>query len=811
MAEKLTLRSRLILGATVAVVLPFLLAGIIIYVQLTDSLTRLAEGKALHVAEDLAEFLDAALRQELRLAESIAADEDIVQAGKTGDYRKARREIDAILDRVGGGIFTIFITDRNGIDRVDPRFPQQVGLDLSDREYFRKARAGRANVTEPFMPRGTASPDKPLMMVCAPIQDGGDFLGIVSVAFRTDFLAGQVTAERFNDAGYAYLLNEEGLVLVHPRKDFILNIRLFDHSGTEALAGLVRTKKNGTTRYFFDGSERIAGVARVGMTGWTAVFDQNLAEVMAPVRRTLISIFIGGAALLSIAVILIIIYFSRISHPIQKSLDMMRQVSRHSSELLVQIGLDRKIVYANPAYEKVTGMGAEALLGTEPNFAGANVPPEAIWAQIESGNPWFGRIGLPGNGNEALFLEVMLAPLPDNRGHVQGYLEIGRDVTREVRFEKRLIQSQKMEAIGTMAGGIAHDFNNILGGIFGYAEIMLLNHQGNPEAEKNIRAILRASERARELIGQILTFSRQTEIELRPLSPRRIFEEALHLLRAAVPKHIDIQMDLQSESTVLADSIHLHQIVMNLVTNAAHAIGDSPGVIRVQLEDFRVDEAFVQTRPGLAPGDHVLLRVSDTGRGMDSEIIDQIFEPFFTTKPAGEGTGLGLSVVHGIVKKFNGVIFAYSEAGQGTTINILVPCSGADDSNSRSDVSAIAGGTERLIIVDNEPAIAETMTTILTRVGYRVTVFADGQEALAAVTDNPDRFDLMITDHTMPKVTGLELAKRIRQAGIGIPVILATGYLSREVENAARNAGVSATIAKPVNAYRLSRAIRNVL
>ena len=406
----------------------------------------------------------------------------------------------------------------------------------------------------------------------------------------------------------------------------------------------------------------------------------------------------------------------------------------------------------------------------------------------------------------------MLVPMRDVHGEILGYLEIGRDVSKEVMIEKRLIQSQKLEAIGTMAGGIAHDFNNILGVIFGFAELLLMDSKKGSQAEKNIRSIIQASERARDLVGQILTFSRQTDVELRPLVPKYVLKEVSKLLRASIPTSIEFELDLKSEAIIMAEPTQLHQILMNLFTNAAQAIGEKPGVIHVKLEDFHVDENFIQMHPGIQPGNHILLQVSDTGGGMEPGVLDQIFEPFFTTKPQGEGTGLGLSVVHGIVKKFNGIITAYSIIGEGTTFDILIPsCTDAVESRSQSIDSEIQGGTERLILIDDEASLLAIMETVLVNLGYQVAVFTNSLEALAALTANPGDFDLVITDYFMPNATGLEVAKRIKQAGIDIPVILISGYLSKEVEKAAREMGISALISKPVNTYHLAQTLRDSL
>ncbi|MFH2064649.1 MAG: cache domain-containing protein [Pseudomonadota bacterium] len=810
-SKKWTLRTRMIVGATAAVFFPFLVVGTIIYVQLSDALTKSSEKEAIHIAKDISSFINAILRQKLIMASSLAADDDTVQASKTGDYRVAQDELRHILERIGDDILTIYLTDRYGINRIDPRYPQQIGLDLSNREYFLKAKAGEANVMDPFIPMGADSPEKPIIVACAPIQEGADFLGIVSISFHTDFLLKQITSKKFPQTGHAYLINEEGLVLIHPQESYILKYRIFDQPGTKILERLVKSQETGTAFYSIEGSEYIAGVARMELTGWTVVFSERLEEITAPVNLMLSSVFLSGLIFLFIAISTIIIYFNWISNPIQKMVEMIDHVTQHSTEIILQIGLDRKISYVNQAFEKISSIRPKSVLGTEPDLTHANIPSDAIWAQLESGTPWSGRVLLEGNTSGPITLDVMFVPLRNNRGIIKSFLEIGRDVSKEIMFEKRLNQSQKLEAIGTLAGGIAHDFNNILGVIFSYAELMLMNNKGDPKTEKNIYSIIRASERARDLIAQILTFSQQTDVELKPLIPKFVLKEASKFLRASIPAIINIQLDLNSEATIMAGPTQLHQIVMNLFINAAQAIGADTGTIRLQLEDFQADKSFLQLNPEAQPGKHILLQVSDTGQGIEPEVLEQIFDPFFTTKLPGQGTGLGLSVVHGIVKKLNGIITVYSEVGHGTTFSIFIPCTDAVESSPNSMDLRIQGGTERLMLVDDEPALAASLEALLINIGYRVTVFTDSLAALETLTANPDNFDLVITDYSMPQITGIEIAKHIRHTGIDIPVILTSGYISVDIEKVTSEAGVSALISKPINTYRLARTIREIL
>ena len=670
----------MILGGIAAVCIPFLIAGTIIYTQLSNSLLEMTKKNAIHKAEDISDFIENMLNQYIMLASSIAADPDIVQASKTGNYVLAQIELEAIYKRIGRKFFTIFLTDKDGIVRADPFFPQQLGVNLSDRDYFLQAKEGKTSIAGPLFPKGTVSPEIPVILVAVPIDEENEFFGIVTLAFNVNFLVQNLTREKIGKTGYAYLMNAEGLVLIHPQKEFILRLRLLDQPGTEELKRVIESKKTGIASYSFDGSEMLAGLTSVDLTGWIAVFTQSWDEILAPANIILSTIIIIGILFLFIALFVIFVFSGKISNPINRIMEMMEQLTQHSTEIILHIGLDRKILYTNPVFEKIIGQKSENILGTEPDLNNPdNIPANVIWNSLNAGRPWSGRVVLKGKKSDTITLDMMLLPLIDDRRTLQGYLGIGRDITAELMFEKRLRQAQKLEAIGTLAGGIAHDFNNILGGIFGYAELALMEEDSDSETQRYIRQILKASERARDLVGQILTFSRETDVKLRPLAPKYIIKEALKLLRASIPATIDIQSKLDNNAAIMAEPTQIHQIIMNLFTNAVHAVGENSGTITLELQDFIVDEEFIKAHPDIQQGKHVIVRISDTGSGMESEILDHIFEPFFTTKSQGEGTGLGLSVVHGIVKNLGGIITVDSEIGKGAVFTIIIPTIQSDD------------------------------------------------------------------------------------------------------------------------------------
>ena len=659
--------------------------------------------------------------------------------------------------------------------------------------------------------KGKVTPDEPIIILCTPIIDDGKFVGAAVTVFDTTFLLGILSKKKAGTTGYAYLINSDGLVLVHPKKEFIFNFNILNQSGTREFDRLMKTRTTGTASYWFDGSEFIAGLSSVELTDWIAVFRQSREEITAPVKDILSSILIGGIIFMFSSIIIIIFISTKFSYPISKIIETMKYVTKHSSEVILQIGLDRKIVFANPAYEKITGLKSGEIVGTIPILENpANIPVEDIWLLIEAGITWSGRITLKNNRADLITLDVMLIPLMDEDGVIQGYLQIGRDITADLMFEKRLQQSQKLEAIGTLAGGIAHDFNNILSGIFGFAELSLIKKDSAKDVENYVKEIMLAAKRARDLVRQILTFSRKTEVELRPLNPKSVIKEALKLLRASIPASIEIEEQITSDSVILAEPTQIHQLIMNIFTNAVHAIGEKVGRIAIELNDFLVNDEFIRTHPDIKPGKHILIRITDNGCGMEPETLEHIFDPFYTTKTGGQGSGLGLSVVHGIVKNLDGVISVYSEIGLGTVFNIIIPSIKADELDIQKTDSTIKKGEDRIIIIDDETSISTAMQHILTSLGYKVTAYTDSRKGLAAIHNNSHNYDIVITDHSMPQITGLDIAKDLKQSGINIPVILISGYLGKDMEMVAREIGISEILIKPISTYQLTDAIQRV-
>ena len=379
-------------------------------------------------------------------------------------------------------------------------------------------------------------------------------------------------------------------------------------------------------------------------------------------------------------------------------------------------------------------------------------------------------------------------------------------------LEKQLRLAQKMEAIGTLAGGIAHDFNNILGAVSGFTELAMEKVPPDSKVKGYLQQVFIASRRAVDLVAQILEFSRQTERELHPLKMVPLVKEVVKFLRASIPATIEIRHEIAArEDMILGDVTQMHQVIMNLCTNAYQAMKDQGGIlgIRLAVEDVTLSNTL---HPELRPGSYLKLTVSDSGPGIPADMIDKIFDPFFTTKQPGDGTGLGLSVVHGIIKKHGGVITVESRPGEGAVFQAYFPLlSPKREDDLGRDASRIVGGKERILFVDDEEMLTQLTTDMLAGLGYRVTVKTDGLEALEAFRLHPDRFDLIITDHTMPGMTGLDLSSGLLSIRPDIPIILCTGYSHGVTQAKVQAAGIREVIMKPLVKRQLADVIRRVM
>jgi PAS domain S-box-containing protein len=493
----------------------------------------------------------------------------------------------------------------------------------------------------------------------------------------------------------------------------------------------------------------------------------------------------------------------------------LKELIHKTSEFICEMDVSGIIRNVSPSAEQILGVLPEAVVGHHLREYIKETEQQKVMERFlesvrEGRSGTFEFVGRKPDGSEIFGELRYLVEKEDNQ--MTGIFGVIRDVTERHKMQAQIQQTQKMEAIGTLAGGIAHDFNNILGAIIGYTQLTQYDLPEESSALYNLKQVLHAADRAKDLITQILTFSRQSELQKIPIQVIPVVKDVLKLMRASLPKSIDIRKTRNlKEDLILGDPTQIHQILMNLCTNAAQAMPEQRGVIEIRLDEIQLDNRSPSIFPELKPGSYLRISVSDNGVGMKTEILNRIFDPFFTTKKPGEGTGLGLSVVHGIVKNHGGEITVYSEPGKGSTFRVYLPMIKEAALAQEKTTIDFPGGHERLLFVDDEPGLVETWTQLLVRLGYQVTSRQNSGEALELFRANPDQFDLVITDQTMPEMNGTELARELLRIRPKVPIILCSGFNDPITSETAREIGIRDYFTKPLLFEEIAVAIRRNL
>ncbi len=518
---------------------------------------------------------------------------------------------------------------------------------------------------------------------------------------------------------------------------------------------------------------------------------------------------------------------------LRKSEERYRLVADNIHDMISVYDLDFNFVYTSPSVERIAGYRPQDMLGTpaldiiigESKQKIQDIMSEirqliAVRDPILPSKSWTVELKRVIKNGTTIWTESNISVMLDGRGQPYGILSVTRDINERKLAEEQaafyrehLQRSQKLEAIGTLASGIAHDFNNILSVIIGFSELIRDDPATAERQREMIAEVLKAGERAKDLVRQILTFSRQVEVSLCPLDIHLIVKEALKLLRATIPSTIDIVQNINPRTgSVLADPTHIHQVVMNLCTNAYHAMQDGGGTLKVALDAMILGHEAASRHPDLQPGEYVKLSVHDTGCGMDETTVRRIFEPFFSTKEKTRGAGLGLAITHGIVKKMGGAIVVSSTPGAGSTFEVFLPRFGIDIAEEAgADETIPAGKGERILLVDDEPDIVKFAALMLEQLGYSVSSHTASQEALEALRSDPLAFDLVLTDQTMPNLRGDHLASAILKIRPDIPVVLMTGYSAVIDRESALELGIKAFIDKPFSSRTVAGVIRAAL
>ena len=545
-----------------------------------------------------------------------------------------------------------------------------------------------------------------------------------------------------------------------------------------------------------------------------------------PLAQSEISVLMGVASQTAASII-----NARSFKEIKKSEQRYRLLADNISDVIWTLDLAQsQFTYFSPSVERFLGFRPEEMLELElkdiltpDSFekAAKVIEDELAREKDTAVDPFRSRtleIEQYRKDGTTIWSEVTASFLRNESGEAVAILGALRDISErkqaegeKKKLEFRLQQAHKMEAIGTLAGGIAHDFNNILAAALGYTEMALSEVPAGSMLYDNLQEVLHAGTRAKDLVKQILAFSRQADQELAPVQVKLIVKEAVRLLRASLPSTIQIRQKIESESATLADPTQIHQVVMNLCTNADHAMAETGGILKISLVDVKIDSNLEARQLDLIPGDYLCLNISDTGHGMPEEVRARIFEPFFTTKERDKGTGMGLSVVHGIVQSHGGAITVQSRLGKGSVFEVYLPRIKGCATPVVDDTAPLPTGKERILFVDDEKALVDLGRRMLERLGYTVDCRTSSIEALELFAAMPKNFDLVITDMTMPNLTGDKLAAEIMSICPGIPVILCTGFSEQITEDKAQKLGIKKFILKPMVMNKLACTVREVL
>jgi len=515
---------------------------------------------------------------------------------------------------------------------------------------------------------------------------------------------------------------------------------------------------------------------------------------------------------------------------LQSSRNFHQKAMDYVGETIIITDADGVIRYVNPAFTRMMGYSPLEVLGRPVSILeNGDRDPELIeemWTTLRSGETWRGVFCNKTKDDNSILVDSTVSPVRNSLGEVVEFVAVQRDVTKDKAMEKHLRTVQKMQAVGTLAGGIAHDFNNVVHVVSGYAQLALQRLENTDKLEKYLRMVLKACRRADRLVGQILTFCRQREQPFKPLFLSSTIRETVRLLRSTLPSSIEIRFEIQQDvdckescvsreegvveshvfsDAVMGDPTQLHQVVMNLCTNASHAMEDKGGNLVVSVQSVEIEDPIKDETPNLEKGRYVRLTVKDDGAGISPQVLDRIFEPYFTTKEKDKGTGLGLTIVHGIVSNHGGDIVVKSKVGEGSRFDVFFPA--AVDVTPEEDLTPVMGewqgGGRRLLCVDDEPSALRVVEEMLRELGYEVCSAVGGMEALEVFKKEPHSFDGVITDKVMPNIDGLELARYFKRVRPNMPVILCTGYADDLSEKELDDIGVFDFLHKPFAADQL--------
>ena len=676
-------------------------------------------------------FLNGLVRNELAVGLALTASQSLTD--------RDRIRLLGTIKADNPAVETIFWLDPSGTILASS-LQESVGYSLSERSFYQKIKEGRDwAVSELIIGKFT---EKPVFTVSRAIRnDAGTLIGVVAAGVAPDGLHRILGIDRSKEATISLLDNKGMHVYRYPpvkytweERNWLKLYPIVEDSlkGKEVVTTIVSKRT---------GKSRLAAFTPISSIGWVATCSRAEDEVLADITQTMLPI---GLVMLLVTM----------------------------AAFAAAVGLSRPMT---ASILKIRDHAAALGRGEVANVDIAPGPRELA----ELGNAFNQMADKVRSREEALRqardeLEKRVEERTEELK--RAYEDLLTETKQRQHAEEQLLQAQRMEAVGTLAGGIAHDFNNMLAVILGNAELALDDIKEDGPRD-NLKQILKASKRSRDLVKQILTFSRKSEGQKKTLKLGRLVRETAELLRGSLPSTINIELDIDTDrDTILADPSQIQQVLMNLSTNAAHAMSDDGGTLSISLSEIMFKQEDTMPDRSMQPGQYVMLTVTDTGTGMPEEITHRIFEPFYTTKEQGQGTGMGLAVVFGIVKGCEGAITVESRVGKGSIFKVFFPASEpvAEEEPRKGD--SLPTGKERVLVVDDEPSVAEIVAETLKRLGYDVTTAGSGLEGWKKFEDGPHEFDLVITDHVMPGLTGIRLAEMMLGLRKELPIILFTGY-----------------------------------
>ncbi len=680
------------------------------------------------------------------------------------------------------------------------------------------------------LPQFLAKHDSIAFHIYSPINYGIDFYGDCIITNKSLFKKNPKQVEAFREAslkGWEYALSYpmDIISIIQSEYDVTLNTDILLTEAEEVrkliLPKFIEIGHSSNSRW----SEISNTFMTLNMLPEDYTFDSTivfseLTEATLP--RWVVDVLLALAFIL----ILLLLFNYGLKRQVQKQVEDLRRSEGMfhtffdtSNQLLAILTIDGKVHTVNRTALNLIDVTLDSVVGVPfyqtPWWRHSTYQQQELREGIQRvarGNViQFDATHLDSDGMTHI-IDFSLTPVVNRQGKAEYIIAVGYNMTHIHEIEERDRQLQKMEAIGTLAGGIAHDFNNILAAIFGYLNLAALEEQNNENLSEAHEEIRKASTRAKELVGQILTFSRKGSVERKPLQLSEVVSEAMKLLRSSIPSTITIDQRVNCDDYVLANSTQIHQVVMNLCTNAYHAMeSQNSGLLSVSLDITEATEDLIEENPVLQMGEYLELKISDTGAGMNHEIAEQIFNPYFTTKVSGKGTGLGLSLVHSIISSHDGLITVASKAGIGTTFTILLPVIehvAPQNSSSQIDLIVPKYSDIHIMFVDDEAMIVKSTTRFLEHEGFVVSSFTDSSEALEAFEEHPERYSVVVTDMTMPLLDGVELINAVHKISPLIPAIICSGFNQHEEELREEMPGINQFLQKPISMPLLIQEVR---